>query len=905
MLITFQLTSLLSEIGLNIQEAHAFSTSDGYALDVFVVDGWPIEEMEQLKDALERKIPTIEIEDVNTADKRIASRLKIEQAAKALQEARVRVQLLEEEHALAVQEDLAIASAATSSPQLGPNDSVFKDVVIRVVVKDSRNCNLGASRVALNSRRFCPVQDLVYHYYVAVFFLCTKFSGISEPREWGVHGMRKCGRPFNCAGLGHKLLFSFPPHDEKHLSIVTSCNPYQARFGLDGEKPSLLWGKKYGVSGFGEAEGQGKLIAQISIRELAIGLGVAKVVAGSLTSSSSASLSSCTFESALHVNRVYIFWKRGGMGDTESCSSTATESASTKRRMRRQKFDVYEDICQRLRASENGEASQPGFEDELWNHFNRFSSRFVLCYAMAVYVEQPEDVIMHMKLLDRAVDPTTRPAFEVRIVQVPVTDVSCGETVHSMRNVDPQTSDAVVQHMPLACHQALKLLRLTIQMVKVEVMVMVNRTFFGKYFCKLTSVLSDVGLNIQEAHAFSTTDGYSLDIFVVDGWSSEETEGLKEILQREIPKIENQFRSKHQFKSPAEVLCQTGSELSHDLVKIPSDDVDVWELDPMLLKFDHIIATGSCKELYKGTYGSQDVAIKVLTGEYLNADVQREFGQEVFILRKVRHKNVVQFIGACTRPPSLCIVTEFMSRGSVFDYLHKQKRIFKLPAILKVAIDVSKGMNYLHHNKIVHRDLKAANLLMDENDVVKVADFGVAKVQTPTGVMTAETGTYRWMAPEHLKLNLISNPRSMLLDLIPSVKVIEHKPYDGKADVFSFGIVLWELLTRKVPYEQLTPLQAAVGVVQKGLRPLVPPNTHPKMAALLERCWQQNPSSRPDFSEITEMLHQILNEVTKERKTVHSPKTKEEKIVTRMPFLGGSSKHADRCAVKKQESADG
>ncbi|KAG5542857.1 hypothetical protein RHGRI_015822 [Rhododendron griersonianum] len=127
-----QLTSLLSEIGLNIHEAHAFSTSDGYALDVFVVDGWPSEETEQLKDALERKIPKIEIEDVNTADKRIASRLKIEQTVKALQEARVRVQLLEEEHALAVQEDLAIASAATSSPQLGPDDSVFKDVLIRI-----------------------------------------------------------------------------------------------------------------------------------------------------------------------------------------------------------------------------------------------------------------------------------------------------------------------------------------------------------------------------------------------------------------------------------------------------------------------------------------------------------------------------------------------------------------------------------------------------------------------------------------------------------------------------------------------------------------------------------------------------------------------------------------------------
>ncbi|XP_058220611.1 serine/threonine-protein kinase STY46-like isoform X2 [Rhododendron vialii] len=590
------------------------------------------------------------------------------------------------------------------------------------------------------------------------------------------------------------------------------------------------------------------------------------------------------------------------MGDTESCSSTATESASTKRRMRRQKFDVYEDICQRLRASENEEASQPGFEDELWNHFNRFSSS----YATAVYVEQPEDVIMHMKLLDRAVDPTTRPAFELRIVQVPVTDVSCGETVHSTRNVDPQTSDGSTTqkqdyNRPTYAFGLSPSLEVTEannsngqgggdgdgdgepHFFRRFFEITISTVDKPKLLSQLTSVLSDIGLNIQEAHAFSTTDGYSLDIFVVDGWSSEETEGLKDILQREIPKIENQFRLKHQFKSPAKVLCQTESELSHEYVKIPTDEGDVWELDPVLLKFDHLIATGSCKELYKGTYGSQDVAIKVLRGEYLNADVKREFGQEVFILRKVRHKNVVQFIGACTRPPSLCIVTEFMSRGSVFDYLHKQKGIFKLPAMLKVAIDVSKGMNYLHHNKIVHRDLKAANLLMDENDVVKVADFGVAKVQTPTGVMTAETGTYRWMAPE----------------------VIEHKPYDGKADVFSFGIVLWELLTGKVPYEQLTPLQAAVGVVQKGLRPLVPPNTHPKMAALLERCWQQNPSSRPDFSEITEMLHQILNEVTKERKAVHSPKKKEEKIVTRIPFLGGSSKHTDRCAVKKQESADG
>lgn len=223
--------------------------------------------------------------------------------------------------------------------------------------------------------------------------------------------------------------------------------------------------------------------------------------------------------------------------------------------------------------------------------------------------------------------------------------------------------------------------------------------------------------------------------------------------------------------------------------------------------------------------------------------MQKDFTQEIYILRKIRHKNVVQFIGACTRPPNLCIVTEYMPRGSLYDYLHKQKGTFKLPSLLKVAIDVSKGMNYLHKNKILHRDLKAANLLMDENEVVKVADFGVARVQDQSGVMTAETGTYRWMAPE----------------------VIEHKPYNHKADIFSFGVVLWELLTGKLPYDHLSPLQAAVGVVQQGLRPTIPTHTHPKLAELIERCWQHDPSLRPEFSELTEILLRLAKRVKGEK----------------------------------------
>ncbi|KAG4403676.1 hypothetical protein GLYMA_01G161600v4 [Glycine max] len=360
-----------------------------------------------------------------------------------------------------------------------------------------------------------------------------------------------------------------------------------------------------------------------------------------------------------------------------------------------------------------------------------------------------------------------------------------------------------------------------------------------KLLSQLTAILGEMGLNIQEAHAFSTTDGFSLDVFVVEGWPNEETEELKGVLEKEIFKVKEQNMSNQGIHYATNEQYQARMEPSPHCILIPSDGADVWEIDTNQLKYENKVGSGSFGDLYRGTYCSQDVAIKVLKPERISTDMLREFAQEVYIMRKIRHKNVVQFIGACTRPPNLCIVTEFMSRGSLYDFLHKQRGVFKLPSLLKVAIDVSKGMNYLHQNNIIHRDLKTANLLMDENEVVKVADFGVARVQTQSGVMTAETGTYRWMAPE----------------------VIEHKPYDQKADVFSFGIALWELLTGELPYSCLTPLQAAVGVVQKGLRPTIPKNTHPRLSELLQRCWQQDPTQRPNFSEIIEILQQIAKEV--------------------------------------------
>ena len=103
--------------------------------------------------------------------------------------------------------------------------------------------------------------------------------------------------------------------------------------------------------------------------------------------------------------------------------------------------------------------------------------------------------------------------------------------------------------------------------------------------------------------------------------------------------------------------------------------------------------------------------------------------------------------------------------------------------------------------------------------------------------MTAETGTYRWMAPE----------------------IIEHKAYDQKADVYSFGIVIWELLTGNVPYQDRTPLQAAVGVVQNGLRPDIPPSTPAGLADIMRLCWQREPSVRPSFETLKKKFEDMYD----------------------------------------------
>ncbi|KAH7285500.1 hypothetical protein KP509_33G031200 [Ceratopteris richardii] len=556
------------------------------------------------------------------------------------------------------------------------------------------------------------------------------------------------------------------------------------------------------------------------------------------------------------------------MEDSDKGEKGVKSTSPTKQRQRK-KIEVCNEVLKRLREAGNDAVNVPGFEEGIHAHFQRLPAR----YALDVNVERAEDVLMHKRLLEEAKASENRPVFHVRAVHVLPVPMENPDLNHLSTQEDqlgPLGTFRPSVHPPPAFGSSASLEALALEMTKPSYMdeerdssginsaakiphmpmheVTLSTLDKPKLLSQLSSLLADVGLNICEAHVFSTVDGYSLDVFVVDGWPTEDVHELQQALETALActgvLLQKRVWSRSSpTSSPMEPMTRE-KPLNAEFLKIPSDGTDDWEIDPNHLKYIRKIASGSFGDLYKGTYCGQDVAIKVLKSERLNENLQREFAKEVYIMRKIRHKNVVQFIGACTRPPHLCIVTEFMAGGSVYDHLHKHKNTFKLPALLKVAIDVSRGMDYLHQCNIIHRDLKAANLLIDENEVIKVADFGVARVQAQNGVMTAETGTYRWMAPE----------------------VIEHWPYNRKADVFSFGIVLWELLTGKLPYEHLTPLQAAVGVVQKGLRPTIPKNIHPRVAELLPRCWQQDPAERPEFSELTTTLQDILKEVVEEEK---------------------------------------
>ncbi|XP_020100469.1 serine/threonine-protein kinase HT1-like isoform X2 [Ananas comosus] len=230
-------------------------------------------------------------------------------------------------------------------------------------------------------------------------------------------------------------------------------------------------------------------------------------------------------------------------------------------------------------------------------------------------------------------------------------------------------------------------------------------------------------------------------------------------------------------------------------------------LNPRSLFIGSKIGEGAHGKVYEGRYGEQIVAIKVLNGGDTpeeRATLEARFVREVTMMSRVKHENLVKFIGAC-KDPIMVIASELLPGTSLKKYLSSmQPGILDLRTAINFALDIAHAMECLHANGIIHRDLKPDNLLLTANQKnVKLVDFGLAREETVTEMMTAETGTYRWMAPE--------------LYSTVTLRHGEKKHYTNKVDVYSFGIVLWELLTNKMPFEGMSNLQAAYAAAFKLL----------------------------------------------------------------------------------------
>ncbi|RZB66322.1 putative serine/threonine-protein kinase SIS8 isoform D [Glycine soja] len=275
------------------------------------------------------------------------------------------------------------------------------------------------------------------------------------------------------------------------------------------------------------------------------------------------------------------------------------------------------------------------------------------------------------------------------------------------------------------------------------------------------------------------------------------------------------------------------------------------------------LGSGTFGTVYHGKWRGTDVAIKRIkkicfTGR--SSEQERltvEFWREAEILSKLHHPNVVAFYGVVQDGPggTMATVAEYMVDGSLRHVLLRKDRYLDRRKRLIIAMDAAFGMEYLHSKNIVHFDLKCDNLLVNLKDpmrpICKVGDFGLSKIKRNTLVSGGVRGTLPWMAPE--LLNGSSN------------KVSE------KVDVFSFGIVLWEILTGEEPYANMHYGAIIGGIVNNTLRPTIPDHCDSEWRTLMEQCWAPNPAARPSFTEIASRLR-LMSAAASQTKTLKPTK---------------------------------
>ena len=266
-----------------------------------------------------------------------------------------------------------------------------------------------------------------------------------------------------------------------------------------------------------------------------------------------------------------------------------------------------------------------------------------------------------------------------------------------------------------------------------------------------------------------------------------------------------------------------------------------------IIDFDSVvreqkIGSGGFGEVFRGTLNGEEVALK----RALDIDEKKAktFLREINTMARLEHPNITRLVGVAFSDNDKYFITEFVERGSLFDLIHgRKKRQAKTPIswanVLTILNGTCEGMAFLHgmDPPFLHRDLKSQNLLIGDNWLVKICDFGMSRVRS-LGVTMTKLGTLQWVAPE----------------------VLRDERYTESADTYSFAILVWELVARAVPYVGQNSLMVARAVAYKSLRPVVPDNCPDLFRNLMATCWTDAANERPSFPDILKLLESIDSE---------------------------------------------
>ncbi|XP_065356741.1 tyrosine-protein kinase Btk isoform X2 [Calliphora vicina] len=269
---------------------------------------------------------------------------------------------------------------------------------------------------------------------------------------------------------------------------------------------------------------------------------------------------------------------------------------------------------------------------------------------------------------------------------------------------------------------------------------------------------------------------------------------------------------------------------------------DKWEIHPMELMLMEELGSGQFGVVRRGKWrGSIDTAVKMMKEGTMSED---DFIEEAKVMTKLQHPNLVQLYGVCSKHRPIYIVTEYMKHGSLLNYLrrHETTLIGNMGLLLDMCIQVSKGMAYLERHNYIHRDLAARNCLVGSENVVKVADFGLARYVLDDQY-TSSGGTkfpIKWAPPE----------------------VLNYTRFSSKSDVWAYGVLMWEVFTcGKMPYGRLKNTEV-VERVQRGIILEKPKSCAKEIYEVMKKCWSHSPEDRQSFRVLKEQLALVAQTLT-------------------------------------------